>query len=166
MNLPLRLLAVLLAARTRPRLGPLDASRIELRCWPDDLDLNGHMNNGRYLSLMDLGRTDLVIRTGLGRLALQRRWRPIVGAAAIRFRRELRLAQRFTLETRFAAWDDKWVYIEQRFLVGAKLHAHAQVRGLFRGPHGNVSPAELLTAMGEPSLRSPPIPASPDAPLP
>jgi acyl-CoA thioesterase FadM len=159
MNLPLRLLAVLLAARTRARLGPLDVSRIELRCWPDDLDLNGHMNNGRYLSLMDLGRWDLVIRLGLAKLAVKHRWRPIVGTAAIRFRRELRLLQRFTLETRFSAWDEKWVYIEQRFLVGSRVHAEAQLRGLFRGPKGNVRPAELLAALGEPTLASPPVPA-------
>ena len=159
MNLPMRLLAVLLAARSRPRLGPLDVSRIELRCWLDDLDLNGHMNNGRYLSLMDLGRWDLVLRNGLGALAVKHRWRPIVGSAAIRFRRELRLLQRFTLETRFSAWDEKWVYIEQRFLVGPRVHAEAQLRGLFRGPKGNVRPAALLAALGETELRSPPIPA-------
>ena len=51
------------------------------------------MNNGRYWSLMDLGRTDLMLRTGLWRAVLRHRWVPVVNAGAIRFRRELRLFQ-------------------------------------------------------------------------
>ena len=31
-----------------------------MRVWPNDLDTNAHMNNGRYLTLMDLGRFDLM----------------------------------------------------------------------------------------------------------
>src|SRR6185503_3961101 len=34
-------------------------SNLSLRVWPNDLDLNIHVNNGRYLTLMDLGRMDL-----------------------------------------------------------------------------------------------------------
>ena len=46
-------------------LGFLDESAIRLRVWPNDLDANLHMNNSRYLLAMDLGRWELVMRTGL-----------------------------------------------------------------------------------------------------
>ncbi len=65
MNLFFRLLRLLLTARWRGRLGPLDESVLKLRVWPVDLDVNLHMNNGRYLSVMDLGRVDVILRTGL-----------------------------------------------------------------------------------------------------
>ena len=71
MNLLLRLLRVLIAARFRGRIDVLDESVLNLVVWPTDLDLNLHMNNGRYLSVMDLGRIDHVARTGLQRLIVR-----------------------------------------------------------------------------------------------
>ena len=47
------------------RLGPLDESVIHARVLPTDLDLNLHLNNGRALTLMDLGRVDLMLRMGV-----------------------------------------------------------------------------------------------------
>jgi hypothetical protein len=49
---------------------------------------------------MDLGRTDLMLRTGLWRAVLRHGWVPVVNAGTIRFRRELRLFRPFRLETR------------------------------------------------------------------
>ena len=115
MNLLLRLIRVLLTAVCRPPLGILDESVVTFRVWPTDLDLNGHMNNGRYLTLMDLGRIDLMARSGLARVALRRGWRPVVGSATIRFHRALKLFHRYELKTRVVGWDAKWFYIEQRF---------------------------------------------------
>ncbi len=65
MNLIFRLLGLLLTTRWRGRLGPLEESVLKLRVWPVDLDVNLHMNNGRYLSVMDLNRVDVILRTGL-----------------------------------------------------------------------------------------------------
>jgi acyl-CoA thioesterase FadM len=71
-NLLLRLLATLIGARRRSPLGPLDESVMTLRVLPTDVDANLHMNNGRYLSIMDLGRFDLTVRNGLLRATLRR----------------------------------------------------------------------------------------------
>ena len=51
----------------RPPLEPLGTSVLGFLVWPNDLDVNVHMNNGRFLSIMDLGRFDLSFRTDLGR---------------------------------------------------------------------------------------------------
>ncbi len=45
-------------------LPPTSVGRVRVRTLPTDIDFLGHMNNGRYASLFDLGRFDLLIRTG------------------------------------------------------------------------------------------------------
>ena len=117
MNLWFRLLWLALALLWRRKLDPRrDVSRLTFRVLPTDLDLNGHMNNGRYLTIMDLGRLDHVLRSGLWRPIWQNGWAPMLGSAVIRYRREMRLFQRFTLETRIAAWSDTTAVMEQTFL--------------------------------------------------
>ena len=159
MNLVLRLLKVLVMAFRGRRLGPLDDSVISFRVWPHDLDLNMHMNNGRYLTIMDLGRFDLMIRNGVGRAALAGRWRPMLAAATIRYRRGLTPFQRYGLRTRLVCWDQKWFFMEQRFEVKGELHALALVKGVFVGPREKVSPVEVAQAVGHDGV-SPPIPES------
>src|SRR5262245_40892655 len=116
MNLWFRLIWLILTARSRPRLALFDASNLAFRVWPHDLDMSLHMNNGRYLAIMDLGRVDVIVRTGLISAVLKHRWTPVANAAVIRFRRELRLGDRFRLETRILAWDATTVVMEQVFL--------------------------------------------------
>ena len=65
MNLWLRLILQLLKSRFAAALEPLGTSVRRGRVWPTDLDVSLHMNNGRYLTLMDLGRLDLMLRTGV-----------------------------------------------------------------------------------------------------
>ncbi|GAC1516910.1 MAG: thioesterase family protein [Gemmatimonadaceae bacterium] len=160
MNLYLRVLGRLLGwIRGTPRLGLFDLSVLRLRVWPNDLDLNGHMNNGRYLAVMDLGRIDLVARMGVLPIAARHGWRPVVAAATIRFRRPLTPFARYELRTRVVCWDEKWWFMGQDFICGEELAATALVRVLFRGPRGAVAPAELLAAL-QFSPTSPPEPAA------
>jgi hypothetical protein len=60
----LRLIRVGLGLIAAPRVELLSTTRICLRVWPNDLDLNLHVNNGRYLALADLGRIHWFVRTG------------------------------------------------------------------------------------------------------
>lgn len=146
----LRLLAAVVAALLRPRVGLLDECAIALRVWPNDLDSNLHMNNSRYLLAMDVGRWELVMRTGFWRELWRRRWFPVVGSATLRFRRSLDPFQRYRLVTRLVAWDEKWCFLEQRFERGGHVHAVGRVKALFRGPQGHVRTAALLSAAGYP----------------
>lgn len=117
MNLWLRLIWLLASFSFRRRLiPPLDVSLLHFRVWPHDLDTSLHMNNGRYWTLMDLGRTDLMLRSGLWRAVLRHKWTPVVSAAKIRFRRELKLFTPFRLETRIMCWAESWLVMEHRMI--------------------------------------------------
>lgn len=148
MNLYLRLLWLLLRMRGIQRNGLFDDSRVAFRVWPNDCDLNLHMNNGRYLTFMDLGRTHLMAQAGMLREFLRRRWLPVLGAAEITFIRPLPPLARFELVTRIVTWDEKYVYLEQTFERDGKLCAHAYVKGLFLVRGVKVPNAEVVRAIG------------------
>jgi len=135
MNLWLRILWYLLRLHGKPGLKmPDDTSIVRFRVWPTDLDTSAHMNNGRYLTLMDLGRLDVMVRSGLWRPILRHKWTPIATAVMIRFRRELRLWQRFRLESRIVAWDESTVVMEQVFAIdGGRRDGQVAARALFKG---------------------------------
>lgn len=135
MNLWLRLIWLLLSAPFRPRLTlPEDVSSLALRVLPNDLDLSLHMNNGRYLAVMDLGRLDLLIRSGLGGAVWRNGWTPVANAALIRFRRELRAFARYRLETRIIGWQEQAVLLEQTFVFAdGDREGQVAARALFKG---------------------------------
>lgn len=148
MNLYLRLLKILLLLPFVRRKGLLEAGRVAFRVWPNDCDLNLHLNNGRYLTFMDLGRFHLIAQIGfLGKLFRQR-WAPVLSAAEISFIRPLGPLQKFGLVTRMVSWDEKYFYIEQRFEVGGRLHAIGMVRGLFLHGREHVESRALLAMLG------------------
>lgn len=94
----------------------MGVSRVPFRVWFHDLDLSLHLNNGRYWTMMDLGRTDILLRMGLWRSVLRHRWMPVITAGKIRFRRELRLFTPFNLESRVLCWAETWIVIEHRLI--------------------------------------------------
>jgi len=158
MNLWLRLLLVVIGSMFRPRLGFLDESVLRMRVWPTDLDPNVHMNNARYLSVMDLGRFDLILRTGMGRVLRRKGWRPLMGAAWVRYRRALAPFERFEIRSRFVGWDERRSYVEHRILVNGELSCHAIMWAGFRRGAERVAPGELARELGLPET-SPPLPA-------
>lgn len=156
MNLYLRVLLVTIGSFFRERLKDIfTASWLRLHVLPNDLDFNGHMNNGRYLTIMDLGRFDLILRNGLFRLMLKQKSVPILGAVKIRYRLPLMPFQAYDLETKVIGWDDKWVFMEQRFIIvkGSKAGAVAAIavlKGSFfdKRSHTTVPTDVLLKALG------------------
>ncbi|WP_144834465.1 acyl-CoA thioesterase [Microbacterium sp. BH-3-3-3] len=155
MNVLWRTLLVLARARRRLRReGPIDPStvtRMRIRVLPTDVDLLRHMNNGRYLSLFDLGRWDLLTRSGLVEAMTKQGWYAVVAAETITFRRSLELGQRFDLETRMIGHDDRAVYLEHRALVRGEIYARAIIRArILRRTGGTVPHDELFAAVGRP----------------
>jgi len=116
MNLYLRLLMTLLRAWRALRLAPGDTLERRLRVLPNDLDINGHMNNGRYLTVIDLMLIEFFVRTGFARVMLRQRWRPMSGGAIISYRKGLQPLQRYRVRFALAGSDASWNYMRFDFL--------------------------------------------------
>ncbi|MGM1017793.1 MAG: acyl-CoA thioesterase [Actinomycetota bacterium] len=154
-NVIWRTLLVILAARRRVRRGqglePADVARVRVTTLPTDIDILRHMNNGRYLSLFDLGRWDLLIRTGLFDAMKERGWYAVVASETITFRRSLGLWQRFEVESRFLGHDERSLFLEHRAVVDGEIYARAIVRArMLRRSGGTVQNEELFAAVGHP----------------
>lgn len=158
MNLYFRLLWTILRAWRAPRLRPGDTVELRLRVWPTDLDLNGHMNNGRYLTVVDLALVAGFIRSGFARLALSRGWRTVGGGSVVYFRRALTVFQAYSLRFTLVAWDEHWSYARFEFVRDGKLHAVGFIKGAAheRGA-GLVRNADIYPALGF-DRPSPPMP--------
>ena len=150
-------LAIRQHIRPLPPLGVLDEDRLRLRVWPNDIDLNLHMNNARYLSIMDYARTHLLARTRLLEHIIHSRWRPLVGAVWITYRRSLPLFSAFSLNSRLVCWDERWFYIEQTFTGREGLAAVGWVKGNLRDARASVEPQTVIEGVA-PGVVSPPMP--------
>jgi YbgC/YbaW family acyl-CoA thioester hydrolase len=151
-NLYFRFLWLLLTSRFRSRVDSLGPCATPFRVMLTDLDVLMHVNNGVYLSMMDLGRIDMMARSGLMPMVRARGWYPVVLAQTIQYRRSLTLFQRFEIVTRVLAWDDKAILIEQQFVRRGEVVATALVRALFLSKNGKVPISELLVLVGNPTM--------------
>jgi acyl-CoA thioesterase FadM len=146
-NLYLRLLGVIVASLAAPRLAPFETSVLRLRTWPSDVDVR-RANNGRYVTLMDLGRVDYLARAGFLRALVARRWQPLVAGLTIRYRRSLAVLRPFELHTRLIWWDARFIYFEQRFAQDGATAAVAIVRTAVRDSHSVVATDRVARALG------------------
>jgi len=155
-NVIWRSLLIHLQAWLRVRRGQTLAATavgtIRLTTLPTDIDVLMHMNNGRYLSLFDLGRWDLLVRTGLRDAMASRGWYAVVSSETITFRKSLQLWQRFDVESRFIGHDDRGLYMEHRAVVDGEVCARAIVRSrMLKRGGGHVTHEELFAATGRPA---------------
>ena len=157
MLLLFRFTVAMLKGMFRRCIGALEESTLRFTVWPTDCDLNFHLNAGRFISLMDVARMEFIARTGLLRKLLQKRWRPIMGGIVVRYRREIRPFERFTIRTRVLGWDEKWFYLEHIVEKEGVFCASGTVRTLVRSASANIAPPDVLALVGE-SLASPQLP--------
>jgi acyl-CoA thioesterase FadM len=148
MNLIFRLIAMWIAAHLGRPIALAADGRIAFRCMPHDLDLNWHMTNSRYHSFMDLARVDFMIRNGAWGKLRGAGFAPVLGSSSIRFRRAIRPLQRFEITTRIASWDERWMYLEQRFHAGGETAAIAVMKTTFLSKTGRVPTEQLVQMMG------------------
>jgi acyl-CoA thioesterase FadM len=154
----LRLIRVGFGLIAAPRVDIFTTTRVSLRVWPNDLDLNFHVNNGRYLMLADIGRMHWFMLSGALGLARRQEAFPVVGDALAKFRKDLRLFQAFEIHTRLVGWDEKWGFLEHRFLRDRRVVGVVLIRGVFKGPAGPMAPGVLLADLAH-SAASPQLPA-------
>ena len=105
-----------------------DTSEISFRCRLTDIDNFLEMNNGRVLTLFDMGRTDFAVRSGLGTQLLKQRWGLVVAGSTIQYRKRIRAFDKVTMKTRIVGFDERWIYIEQSMWVKGKPCSSALLR--------------------------------------
>ena len=159
MLLLFRFLFVVIRSGFRSQIGPLDSSTVRFTVLPHDCDLNFHLNAGRFVSFMDVARIELLGRMRLLRPLLRRGWRPVMGGTTVTYRKSLLPFERFSVQSRVAAWDEKWFYLEHLvYRKDGTLSASGIMRALFRTKAGSVPTREVLAILGLEDMQSPEVP--------
>ena len=143
--------------RKAPPLGLFDEHVSHHRCWPWDLDFWFELNNGRTLTLFDLGRVVLAQRVGLIGLMKSHRWGLTVAGSTVRYRRRVRAFDRLEMRSRCIGWDDRFMYLEQSMWRGGDCTSHLLLRTAVTDRNGIVTPDRVLAAM-KLDLQSPELP--------
>lgn len=146
----LRLFKILIKAKFGASLNVNQESVLKMRVFLGDIDFYPELNNGRHLTLMDMGRLDLAQRTGLLQLAHRQKWGFAVAGASVRYRHRLKAFKCFELHTRIVAIDDRWFYFHQNTIQKGKIHSSALVRAGITSKQGLVPIRKILDALGKP----------------
>ncbi|ARE40318.1 Mesenchymal stem cell protein DSCD75 [Rhodovulum sp. P5] len=153
----LRLAKELHIHRKAPPL-PLTGTHVSTHvCWPWDLDVWWELNNGRTLTLLDLGRIPLARRVGLIDTLRRERWGLTMAGVSVRYRRRVRMFDRFEIHSRCVGWDDRFIYIEQGMWRRGDWANHALYRSAVTDENGIVATDRVVRAMGVDPV-SPPCP--------
>ncbi|MBK6468525.1 MAG: acyl-CoA thioesterase [Rhodobacter sp.] len=144
----LRMVKEALKFRNAP-LHPLDTHVSHHLCWPQDIDPWMELNNGRTLTLFDLGRIPMATRTGLHKAARAKGWGLAVAGASVRYRRRVKMFDRIEMRSRLIGWDARFVYMDQSMWVRGECTSQSLLRSaITRGKRGIVPPAEMAVALG------------------
>jgi len=146
----LRFAAALWQARRLPPLPIAGVHRSTHRIWPWDLDPWAELNNGRTLTLYDLGRIPLFARIGVDRVLARRGWNVTVAGVSVRYRRRLVLMQRVEMVSRLAGWDGRFFYIDQSLWSGGECANQMLLRSAVFDRAGIVPAPEVAAACGHP----------------
>jgi len=144
----LRLAKEAFTARRAPALAVFDTHVSHHRCWPWDLDPWMELNNGRTLTLYDLGRIPFAIRTGLAAAVRRKGWGLTVAGASVRYRRRVRLMRRFRMESRALGWDGRFLYVTQSMWFGEECANQVLLRLAVTEKAGIVAPMRVAEALG------------------
>lgn len=115
MNLYIRLFFAICRGLFKARIELGDTLIREYRVLPNDIDINGHMNNGRYTTVVDLLLMEALLRSKLLIPALKRGWIPAMGGNIVSYRKQLKLFEKYSVSFRMCSWDEKWTFFEYEF---------------------------------------------------
>lgn len=150
MHFLLRTILHVFLSKRQPQLSLWGRSSVKMRVWPWDIDIAGHINNGVYFTLMDIGRFDLMVRSGMFDAMRKRGWQPVVSAETIAFRKSLTLFTRYSMESRIVGIDEKSIYFEQCMVVKGEIYARAYMATRLVTKAGPVSNEDILAITGQP----------------
>lgn len=154
----IRLLKEQIKFRNASSLGLFDTHISHHICWPWDIDPWMELNNGRTLTLFDLGRMPFSTRTGMFRAMRANGWGMAVAGNSTRYRRRVRMFHHFSTETRLLGWDRRFLYVEQSMWRKGEALNHILIRLAATDANGILPPEKLIAAMGYPDRECPQLP--------
>lgn len=132
-----------------------DITTVTMRVLPSDLDFLWHLNNGVYFSFMDFGRWDMIFRNGVFDEASKKGWYSVVAGETIKFKKSLELWDKFQIETQIRGYDEKYFFIQQKFLRDGELMATGLVKVRFlKRKGGTVGTKEVLELFNNQELKN------------
>ncbi len=136
--------------RNAPKLAVDDIHISHHICLPTDIDLWWELNNGRTLTLYDLGRLPMARRAGLIQMLKDNNWGLTMAGVSVRYRKRIRMWQRFEMRSRALGMDDKFIYLEQSLWRNNECCGHALYRSAVTDKDGIVKPDRVIAALGIP----------------
>ena len=119
-------------------------NHLTLRVLPNDLDINLHMNNGRYQTICDLTRVDMFIRTGLAKTMVREKWIPIISEHTMKYKWPLKLFQKYQVQMEVTRWDEKAFYMTHVFILKGRVVAEGTSVGMIKGKEGTIAPELVM----------------------
>lgn len=155
----IRLTKDVLLARRQSRITSPDQAHVSHHiCWPWDIDMFFEMNNGRILTVYDLGRFAMAQRVGLIQLLIAQGWVLTMAGASVRYRRRITTFERFKMKSAVACWDDRFIYLEQSMWKrNGECASHILYRSGVLNKGKIVPPSDAIGKLGVDPV-SPPIP--------
>lgn len=144
----IRIIKEFLRAKRMPPLDALGAHVSHHRCWPQDLDQYLEMNNGRILTILDIGRTGLAVRVGLIDALRANRWGLTMAGNSVRYRKRIRPFAKFRNVSRCVGWDHRFFYLEHSLWIGGDCAVQALFRAAVTDKNGIVAPDRVFAAVG------------------
>lgn len=115
-----------------------------------DIDVYSELNNGRTLTLLDLGRICFLQRIGLISAIRREGWSFAVAGGSLRFRHRIPFASRIKITTRLLGHDGRWFYFQHLIYCRKKPCFHALIRGAVTSKDGIVPVDDVLVKLNEP----------------
>lgn len=150
MNLHFRLLLTILLSWLKPKLSTFEETSAKFTVLPTDAHIPFFkaMCGGRYVDFMDLARVDQVSRLGILGVMRRKKLDINLGGQFVRYHKPLKTFRRFEVRTNIVCWDEKFFYVDQKFMQDGVVKAHGLVQACFRGKGGICPPAELIAMAG------------------
>lgn len=117
---------------------------------PFDIDPWMELNNGRTLTLFDLGRVGMGIRIGLPQVMKRNGWGLTVAGNTVRYRKRVTVGTKLVMHTRCIGSDDRFLYVEQSMWRGGDCTSHMLLRSAVVENRRMIPPARLLDALDAP----------------
>ncbi len=115
MNLYFRLMIAMIRGFFLQKMNINHEFKRSMRVLPNDIDINGHLNNGRYMTLIDLMVIESSMRVGILSTLIKLGWEPMTAGNIITYRKQLAPFERFCIQYKMDCWDEKWTYMKYRF---------------------------------------------------